>query len=858
MRKLAFELTVLPTHEYETLLTLKNGSDSNLSDALQSSVKDTGDLLTSSVAEQGSQSIQNSKSDFEQNGPDGTFNRLDSNSELDDGTSLCSQIDRVSTNESEYYDARQSIASASMLDISASNLDLNATSFEDTFNETLSSAEEKISRTSTVREDSVSRSLSFTHLADLAKTMGFALVRQGQPSESNSFEEVNAEQDAFQLLSSEDELEQPLRSAQVSAPSPNVGFVENSEWQEPARRGIFISTDEYAEYEALKKLSVNLEHQRSVLHESRTILPDDTQSPPPDAAPSTTSIPNTAIQGQDMSSSPAGVDKSDTDAKIDNNKSVCSSRDDKREEERSERVEREESGSEEQHNESIEIQSTDQVRIQSDAKNSTKERVLSKAELIERAHEYGLVSLEAEHFAQIKEELAAGTKHLTLDDIMIKSAEFGLVPIQRSQFEQIKEELSNPTLTRDQIIANASEAGLVAIDRKDFERLNRLSEVKVTDTEDEDLASFALRSSDATDEEQDRRGFENLARKYGLVCIPESKFVATTTASVIDANNVVVLPTSYYDNLLAKEQETLRMTTNEALQAEAKKRGLFMGPKNSTFSPDFGSSPYKQSRISREGTIRSTTSSDSNGRRSLAEAAANAAFNEHEAMNANSRSHSRSASTIRPAILGMDVEVPHVRHTSFDGGISLATVASFSEPSIIPALTQTVIGEYLHKYYRRLGAFSQVTSRHERYFWVHPYTMTLYWSTNNPVLENPATNKTRAAAILGVESIEDLNPYPAGLYHKSIIVRTESRPIKITCATRQRHNIWLNSLRYLLQRSMDGINLDDTAADPTDTNKIYQMPGETVRLTNQRLSSTRRLTSSGSAKHATSSRSLRR
>ena len=291
----AFELTVLPTHEYETLLTLKNGSDSNLSDALQSSVKDTGDLLTSSVAEQGSQSIQNSKSDFEQNGPDGTFNRLDSNSELDDGTSLCSQIDRVSTNESEYYDARQSIASASMLDISASNLDLNATSFEDTFNETLSSAEEKISRTSTVREDSVSRSLSFTHLADLAKTMGFALVRQGQPSESNSFEEVNAEQDAFQLLSSEDELEQPLRSAQVSAPSPNVGFVENSEWQEPARRGIFISTDEYAEYEALKKLSVNLEHQRSVLHESRTILPDDTQSPPPDAAPSTTSIPNTCL-----------------------------------------------------------------------------------------------------------------------------------------------------------------------------------------------------------------------------------------------------------------------------------------------------------------------------------------------------------------------------------------------------------------------------------------------------------------------------------------------------------------------------------------------------------------------------------
>lgn len=246
----------------------------------------------------------------------------------------------------------------------------------------------------------------------------------------------------------------------------------------------------------------------------------------------------------------------------------------------------------------------------------------------------------------------------------------------------------------------------------------------------------------------------------------------------------------------------------------------------------------------------------------MAEAAASAVYSEfeHQQQQSRSRGHSRSSSLSRAIPQGTDADMAHLRSSSFDAGISLATMASLSEPSIIPALTQTVIGEYLYKYYRRLGPFSTVSgARHERYFWVHPYTLTLYWSTCNPVLDNPASNKTRAAAILGVESINDPNPYPTGLYHKSILVKTETRSVKFTCPTRQRHNIWFNSLRYLIQRNMDGIDLTDTGAtDDAYTGRIYRLPGETAKTTNQRLSSTRHA-SSGSSKveKSGSARSLR-
>ncbi|XBW36287.1 hypothetical protein QEN19_001876 [Hanseniaspora menglaensis] len=130
---------------------------------------------------------------------------------------------------------------------------------------------------------------------------------------------------------------------------------------------------------------------------------------------------------------------------------------------------------------------------------------------------------------------------------------------------------------------------------------------------------------------------------------------------------------------------------------------------------------------------------------------------------------------------------------------STQTSAGFSNDKIIVSLTQTVIGEYLHKYYSKFGVFSK--QRHERYFWIHPFTMTLYWSVTNPSKDsnkNVLDNKTKGVSIVGVEVLDDPNPYPPGLYNKSIIILTkDGKNVKITCPTQQRHKVWLRSLKYL-------------------------------------------------------------
>lgn len=147
------------------------------------------------------------------------------------------------------------------------------------------------------------------------------------------------------------------------------------------------------------------------------------------------------------------------------------------------------------------------------------------------------------------------------------------------------------------------------------------------------------------------------------------------------------------------------------------------------------------------------------------------------------------------------------------GATSLHTVNTVisTRQEMVAAITQTIIGEYLFKYYRKLGPLVSSVSgtRHERYFWIHPYSLTLYWSTSNPSLSDPSENKIHALAIAKVKVVDDNNPLPPGLYHKSIIVYSNDRhSIKITCPTRQRHNIWFNSLQYLIAKSIADTNSD--------------------------------------------------
>ncbi|GME81571.1 unnamed protein product [Ambrosiozyma monospora] len=163
------------------------------------------------------------------------------------------------------------------------------------------------------------------------------------------------------------------------------------------------------------------------------------------------------------------------------------------------------------------------------------------------------------------------------------------------------------------------------------------------------------------------------------------------------------------------------------------------------------------------------------------------------------------------------------RPDSVTGSLHTVHTVITNKREMIAAITQTIIGEYLFKYFRKLGPLSSLSeSRHERFFWIHPYSLTLYWSSSNPVLTDPAANKIKALAIVSVEAVDDNNPLPPGLHYQSIIVRSADKSVKITCPTRQRHNIWYNSLKYLIERSTDDL-VDDSDAFEDQYNESFSI-----------------------------------
>lgn len=124
-----------------------------------------------------------------------------------------------------------------------------------------------------------------------------------------------------------------------------------------------------------------------------------------------------------------------------------------------------------------------------------------------------------------------------------------------------------------------------------------------------------------------------------------------------------------------------------------------------------------------------------------------------------------------------------------------------TDPRMIQAITQTMIGEYLWKYTRKTGRGEMSEKRHRRYFWVHPYTRTLYWSDRDPTSAGRSELRAKSVPIEAVRVVTDDNPMPPGLHRKSLIIVAPGRSVKFTCTTGQRHETWFNALSYLLLRT---------------------------------------------------------
>ncbi|KAF9051377.1 hypothetical protein BJ165DRAFT_881386 [Panaeolus papilionaceus] len=153
--------------------------------------------------------------------------------------------------------------------------------------------------------------------------------------------------------------------------------------------------------------------------------------------------------------------------------------------------------------------------------------------------------------------------------------------------------------------------------------------------------------------------------------------------------------------------------------------------------------------------------------------------------------------------------------------------AQSTDPAIIHAITQTMIGEFLYKYTRKTIGKGVGERRHQRFFWVHPYTKTLYWSSADPGSSNVSESSAKSAYIEGVRSVLDPNPMPPGLYQYSVVVSTPQREMKITAPTKERHDIWLNALKYLLSRPSNNI------MSPGNATVMPQTPGSNDQLNDE-------------------------
>ncbi|KAK4190662.1 anucleate primary sterigmata protein A [Podospora australis] len=150
-------------------------------------------------------------------------------------------------------------------------------------------------------------------------------------------------------------------------------------------------------------------------------------------------------------------------------------------------------------------------------------------------------------------------------------------------------------------------------------------------------------------------------------------------------------------------------------------------------------------------------------------------------------------------------------NTATTGETGAASQApSTQTPTVVEAIAQTMVGEWMYKYVRRRKSFGMAdvkggddssNDRHKRWVWLAPYDRSILWSSKQPASGSALLGKSgRKLTIQSVIDVKDDNPPPKGagpLFNRSILILTPQRALKFTAPNAERHYIWLNSLSFL-------------------------------------------------------------
>ncbi|OXV10227.1 hypothetical protein Egran_02012 [Elaphomyces granulatus] len=183
-----------------------------------------------------------------------------------------------------------------------------------------------------------------------------------------------------------------------------------------------------------------------------------------------------------------------------------------------------------------------------------------------------------------------------------------------------------------------------------------------------------------------------------------------------------------------------------------------------------------------------------------------------------------------------------------------SVTAAVQPTSVVDAIAQTMVGEWMFKYVRRRKSFgmseskdawelgksteelsANITSsgvRHKRWVWLAPYERAVMWSSRQPTSGTALLGKSgRKLTIQSVLDVKDDTPLPKGaipnLFNRSILILTPQRALKFTALTLERHYVWLTALSFLSHSTM---GIQDLAALPPVPKEGFVSPPPTATL----------------------------
>ncbi|CAO3658711.1 unnamed protein product [Rhizopus stolonifer] len=149
-----------------------------------------------------------------------------------------------------------------------------------------------------------------------------------------------------------------------------------------------------------------------------------------------------------------------------------------------------------------------------------------------------------------------------------------------------------------------------------------------------------------------------------------------------------------------------------------------------------------------------------------------------------------------------------------------------TDPHMISLITKTMIGDWLWKNTRKAVGGGISENKHQRYFWIHPYSRTLYWSNKSPGLDGNHA-KAKSALIENITIVPNKPTKSDGLPGVSMLIQTTHRQLRLTAPNMEQHNNWFEAISHLITRNT-GSSIQSPSSRNTNTKSVASSTGNSL------------------------------